>query len=121
METEARKEEEWDDHEEIHEGTGGRDQDFIAAAGRVGSSDISSAQLQSKLTNRHIESRGRKDVTCLVEQKAGKKQSGFRNAKLPSAHANTEDEAHENQEPACAMHAERDSKSGHDCHPFHLH
>jgi hypothetical protein len=120
LETEAREKDEWDDDEEIHEGTGGRDQDFIAAAGGVGPSDVSAAQFQSKLAHRNFESRSRKDVTCLVEQKAQKKQSGFRNAELPSTHADAEDDADKDQEPASAMHAERDSQSRHGGHPFPL-
>ena len=113
---EARDEEEWDDQEKIHEGTGGGDQDFVAAAGGEGSFDVGSAQFQSNLAHRHFESCGCEDVSGLVEEQAGKKESGFRDAKAPSAHANAEDDAYEDQEPACSMHAERDHKSRHRGH-----
>jgi hypothetical protein len=59
----------------------------------VGSSDVCAAQFQSKLAHWHPQNCGRQYVTCLVQQEAGKKESAFREAKLPSAHADAEDDA----------------------------
>ena len=42
-------------------------------------------------------------MTRLMEQKAGEQESAYGNAELPSANADSEEDAEENQEPACAV------------------
>ena len=56
-------------------------------------------------------------MTRLMEQKAGEQQSAYGKAELPSANADAEEDAEENQEPACAVHAERDSEFQHGIDP----
>jgi hypothetical protein len=56
-------------------------------------------------------------MTRFVEHKAGKQESTYGKAELPSAHADADDDAEEYQKPARAVHAERDFKSRHGSYP----